>query len=102
MADAELLVGHPEDDLGGDGIAGQPERMNLGTIEPGTSGFDHALRLLQGYRQLRGADMSEARCEFAHGAAGCVLFAIVCVIDDLPMVNLAGCHLGKFLQQDDG
>jgi hypothetical protein len=65
VTDRQLLIRHPEDDLGAYHVAGQPNRVNLRARNGGATGLSRADCLRQRNRRLRGAHFRQPKRKFA-------------------------------------
>ena len=84
MADRQPLVRHPEDDLGRDDEARQPQRVDLGAADRGAARLARARRVLERALDLRRPHLAEPLGQLARGAARRVGLAGARVVDHLP------------------
>src|SRR4029077_14003160 len=93
MPDREFLIRQTEDDLRTDHEPGKAKRVNLRPAQVRATGFTRTNGVFNGDRRDRSAHAREARCELTRGATRRVNFAVVGVVENLPLRNELGCHL---------
>lgn len=73
--------------------------MDLGRRQCGAPRFAQPHRPVCGHRRFGRAHPGEASGQFTDRSARSVHLVVVRVVDDLPLRNVPGCHLGELLQQ---